>query len=159
MHSIFFVYLLNRTFKMEKQSNKTIDLYIRNTWLQISKMYNEKAAKHNSTMVTGFALLSIDPKLGTPSTQLGPKMGIEPTSVSRTINKLEKKGFILKKPNPEDGRSTLICLTPLGREKREITKTFVLEFNQKIEEDISPEELDIFLKVAKRIKYLSIEER
>ena len=56
---------------MEK---KTIDHLLRSTWQAIARMYNEEASKYDSTMATGFALLSIDPKKGTPSTSLGPKM-------------------------------------------------------------------------------------
>ena len=44
---------------MEK---KTIDHLMRSTWQAIARMYNEEASKYNSTMATGFALLSIDPK-------------------------------------------------------------------------------------------------
>jgi len=47
---------------------KTIDHVLRHTWQSVSKMYNEEAAKYNGTMAVGFALLSIDPKKGTPST-------------------------------------------------------------------------------------------
>ena len=41
---------------MEK---KTIDHLLRATWQAIARMYNEEASKYNSTMATGFALLSI----------------------------------------------------------------------------------------------------
>ena len=51
----------------------TIDYLLRSTWMAVAKMYNEEAGKKGSTMATGFALLSIDPENGTPSTSLGPK--------------------------------------------------------------------------------------
>ncbi len=57
----------------------------------VTKMYNEEAGKKGSTMATGFALISIDPDEGTPSTSLGPKMGIEATSLSRTLKNMKKK--------------------------------------------------------------------
>ena len=57
MHSIFLVNLRS----MEK---KTIDHLLRSTWQAIARMYNEEASKYDSTMATGFALLSIDPKKG-----------------------------------------------------------------------------------------------
>ena len=44
----------------------TIDHALRATWQAVIKMYNEQAAKLDSTMATGFALLSIDPEEGTP---------------------------------------------------------------------------------------------
>ncbi len=74
--------------------DKTIDYVLRTTWLAVTKMYNEEAAKFDSTMATGFTLLSIDPENGTPSTSLGPKMGMEATSLSRTLKSMEEKGLI-----------------------------------------------------------------
>ena len=52
---------------------ETFDGVLRSTWNLVSKMYNKEANKFDSTMATGFALLSIDAD-GTPSTTLGPKM-------------------------------------------------------------------------------------
>ena len=41
--------------------DKTIDYVLRTTWLAVKKMYNEEATNYDSTMATGFTLLSIDP--------------------------------------------------------------------------------------------------
>ena len=64
---------------------KTIDYVLRATWQAVSRMYNEEANKYGATMATGFVLLSIDKEKGTPSTALGPKMGMEATSLTRTL--------------------------------------------------------------------------
>ena len=128
--------------------DKTIDYILRTTWLAVNKMYNEEAAQFGTTMATGFALLSIDPENGTPSTSLGPKMGMEATSLSRTLKTMEEKGLIVRKPNPEDGRGVLIYLTEFGREKRAFSRDRVLTFNETIIENVSDEELNNFYKVA-----------
>ena len=114
-------------------------------------MYNEEAAQFGVTMATGFALLSIDPEKGTPSTSLGPKMGMEATSLSRTLKTMEEKGLIVRKPNPEDGRGVLIHLTEFGKEKRNYSRDRVLTFNDAIKENASDEELTGFYKVAEII--------
>jgi DNA-binding MarR family transcriptional regulator len=114
-------------------------------------MYNEEAAQFGVTMATGFALLSIDPEEGTPSTSLGPKMGMEATSLSRTLKTMEEKGLIARKPNPEDGRGVLIHLTEFGKEKRNYSRDRVLTFNDAIKENASDEELTGFYKVAEII--------
>ena len=132
----------------------TIDHVLRSTWLSVFKMYNEQAAQYDSTMVTGFTLLSIDPDTGTPSTSLGPRMGIEPTSLSRTIKNLEERGLIVRKPNPEDGRSVLICLTEYGREMRDVSKGTVLTFNNKVRDVIDPQKLKHFFEVVTNIHNL-----
>jgi DNA-binding MarR family transcriptional regulator len=131
--------------------DKTIDYVLRTTWLAVNKMYNEEAAKFDTTMATGFALLSIDPENGTPSTSLGPKMGMEATSLSRTLKTMEEKGLIERKPNPEDGRGVLIYLTEFGREKRAYSRERVLIFNEAIKANIPAEKLIHFFEVAEVI--------
>ena len=131
--------------------DKTIDYVLRTTWLAVNKMYNEEALKFESTMATGFALLSIDPDEGTPSTSLGPKMGMEATSLSRTLKTMEQKGLIVRKPNPEDGRGVLIFLTEFGKEKREYSRDRVLTFNETIRKNITDDKLIHFYEVAEVI--------
>ncbi|MCO4821950.1 MAG: MarR family transcriptional regulator [Flavobacteriaceae bacterium] len=131
--------------------DKTIDYILRTTWLTVQKMYNEEAAKFDSTMATGFALLSINPEEGTPSTALGPQMGMEATSLSRIIKSMEEQGLIIRKPNPNDGRGVLIHLTEFGREKREYSRERVLTFNETIKGSVSDEKLNHFYEVAELI--------
>jgi DNA-binding MarR family transcriptional regulator len=130
---------------------ETIDYLLRSAWTAVAKMYGEEAGKKGSTMATGFALLSIDPENGTPSTSLGPKMGMESTSLSRTLKSMEEKKLITREPNPEDGRSVLICLTEFGVEMREYSKGVVLNFDKVVREVISEQDLKTFNKVAKSI--------
>ncbi len=131
--------------------DKTIDYMLRTTWLAVQKMYNEEAAKFDSTMATGFTLLSIDPEKGTPSTALGPKMGMEATSLSRILKTMEAKGLIVRKPNPDDGRGVIISLTDFGLEKRNYSREKVLTFNDAIRNNVSDEKLNHFYEVAEII--------
>ncbi len=130
---------------------ETFDSILRSTWQMVSKMYNKEANKFDSTMATGFALLSIDAK-GTPSTNLGPKMGMEPTSLSRLLSTMEERKLIYRSQNPNDGRSVLIHLTPFGKEKRDDSKAVVLNFNQKIEKSLDSKKINTFFEVMNCIK-------
>jgi DNA-binding MarR family transcriptional regulator len=134
--------------------DKTIDYILRATWQAVSRMYNEEATKYGATMSTGFALLSIDREKGTPSTALGPKMGMEATSLTRTLKSMEEKGLITRKKNPVDGRGVLLYLTEFGKEKRELSKTTVLRFNEVIKEHVSEEKLQHFMEVSEIINEL-----
>ncbi|QMU65971.1 MAG: MarR family transcriptional regulator [Flavobacteriaceae bacterium] len=133
---------------------KSIDHQLRATWQAVAKLYNEQAAKHDSTMATAFVLLNIDYENGTPSTALGPQMGMEPTSLSRILKTMEEKGAIIRGKNPEDGRSIIIKLTDFGKKMREISKAYVITFNNRIREFITEEELEIFFKVTSTINKL-----
>ncbi len=139
---------------MKMLREKTIDQLIRETWMQITKLYNEEAAKYEGTMSVGYVLLKIDPVLGAPSTSLAPKLGMEPTSLSRTLKKMEEKGLIYREPNPEDGRSVLIKLTDLGLRMRDKSKETVLRFNEVLNQSIPEDELETFKKVSNKILQL-----
>jgi len=133
---------------------KTIDYALRATWQAVSRMYNEEASKYGASMSVGFALLSIDKDNGIPSTALGPQMGMEPTSLTRTLKSMEEKGLIVRKKNPVDGRGVLIHLTKLGKEKRELSRDRVLKFNEVIRQHVSQDKLDSFMEVAEIINEL-----
>ena len=134
--------------------DKTIDYILRATWQAVSRMYNEEASKYGATMATGFALLSMDKNTGTPSTSLGPKMGMEATSLTRTLKSMEEKGLIIRKKNPDDGRGVLIYLTDLGKEKRDLSKNTVLKFNDTVKNHITEEKLQHFIEVSETINEL-----
>ena len=150
MHSIF-LYICN----MHKEN--TIDHSLRATWQAVAKMYNEQAAKHNSTMATAFVLLNIDFENGTPSTALGPLMGMEPTSLSRILKTMEEKGAIYREKNPEDGRSVLIKLTDYGKEMRKVSRETVITFNEAVRQYVSDEKLNHFFEVTEKINQLIAE--
>lgn len=137
----------------------TIDYTLRATWQAVARMYNEEAKEFESTMAVGFTLLSIDPKTGTPSTALGPKMGMEATSLSRILKSMEEKGLILRKPNPKDGRGVLIHLTDFGLEKRNYSKEVVFRFNDKVKESVTEEKLNSFFEVMNTINSLIAEKK
>lgn len=135
----------------------TIDYALRATWQAVIKMYNEEAKNYNLTMAIGFTLLSIDPKKGTPSTALGPKMGMESTSLSRILKSIEEKGYIERRPNPKDGRGVLIHLTALGLSKRKDSKEVVLRFNDVVKEHVTDSDLDGFFKTVDIINKLILD--
>lgn len=139
--------------------DKTIDYILRATWQAVARMYNEEAGKYGATMSIGFALLSIDKEKGISSTALGPQMGMEATSLTRTLKSMEEKGLIVRKKNPVDGRGVIIHLTKLGREKRELSKEVVLKFNEAVKQRLSQQKLDHFVEVAEVINELISEKQ
>ena len=138
---------------------KTIDYILRATWQAVSRMYNEEASKFDGSIAFGFALLSIDKEDGTPSTYISSRMGMEATSLTRTLKTLEEKGLIIRKKNPEDGRGVLIYLTDFGKQMRAQSKETVLKFNESIRKNISEEKLQNFIEVADIINDLISEKK
>lgn len=130
-----------------KEKVETVDLMLKSVWLAVSKMYSEQASMHNSTAVQALTLLKIDPKEGTRSTNLGPKMAIEPTSLTRIIKLLEDNGYIYKEKTTSDKREVIIKLTDKGLKSRNLSKEVVVGFNKKVVEKIDPEKFAVFKEV------------
>lgn len=140
-----------------KDKIDNIDLILKQTWISVSKMYSEMAQEYDSTAVQALTLLKIDPKEGTRSTNLGPKMAIEPTSLTRIIKLLEDNGYIYKEKTKVDKREVIIKLTEKGLNYRNISKDTVVNFNSRVMEKIPQEKLQVFKEVMSEIMQISIE--
>ncbi len=124
----------------------TVDFFIRQNWHKIQRMYNQKANGSDISISIGYILLMID-KEGTPSTQLGPKMGMEPTSLSRTLKSMEDDKLIRREVDATDKRKVLIFLTPKGVEKRRIVRDVVLDFDDRLISRIPKTKLKAYFDV------------
>ena len=50
-----------------------------------------------------------------PMRLIGQRLMVHPTSVTNIINRLERQGLVMRRPNPSDGRGTLAEITAEGR--------------------------------------------
>lgn len=130
---------------------ETIDFHLRSAWHRIARMYNNEAARHGGSMSMGYVLLNIDTKNGTPSTSLGPKMGMEARSLTRTLKTMEENKLICRVPDKNDKRMVRICLTEFGKEKRKLARKSVIRLNTVIQENLPKSKLNIFFEVVTKI--------
>jgi MarR family transcriptional regulator, organic hydroperoxide resistance regulator len=136
------------------KSEETLDFHLRWAWHNIARLYNAEAAQHGITMSTGFVLLSIDQKEGTPSTKLGPKMGMEPRSLTRTLKSMEDDKLIYRKNDKNDKRSVRIYLTEKGKKKRDIAKTKIVFFNEAIQKKLGRKKVTEFFDTMNEMNRL-----
>jgi DNA-binding MarR family transcriptional regulator len=126
------------------------EFHIRNNWFKISRYYNQIAKGYDMSFSWGFILLNIE-KEGTPSTSLGPKMGMEPTSLSRTLKTMEEKGYIVRRADNIDKRKSLVFLTDKGIDARRETKKIVFGFNKKLYSSIPKAKVKAFFETMNEI--------
>lgn len=126
------------------------EFHIRNNWFKISRYYNQLAAKYDMSFSWGFILLNV-PKEGMPSTSLGPKMGMEPTSLSRTLKNMEERGLIIRKADEIDKRKSIVFLTDEGVDIRKQVRDVVLEFNKRLYEGIPKTKVRAFFEVMNKM--------
>ncbi len=130
---------------------ETFDYPLRWSWHSVQRHYNLIASKNGLTMTMGYVLLNIDQEKGTPSTQLGPKIGMEPGSLTRTLKTMEDKGYIYKQSDEIDRRKVHICITELGKIKREASREYVIHFNAYLDKKISATQKKKFFEVMEII--------
>lgn len=150
MHNKKIVIFGLKVIKNLMNKEQLFEFHVRNNWFKISRYYNQVASGYDMSFSWGFILLNIE-KEGTPSTALGPKMGMEPTSLSRTLKSMEEKGLITRKPDDIDKRKSLVFLTTEGVAKRKIAKKVVLGFNQKLYNSLPKGKVKAFFEVMDKL--------
>jgi DNA-binding MarR family transcriptional regulator len=61
-------------------------------------------------------LLAFSRRGALPLRVIGERLMVHPTSVTNTVDRLERDGLVRRRPNPRDGRGTLAEITGSGRE-------------------------------------------
>ncbi len=144
----------NKNFAIEPQ--EAVDFHLRSAWLGVSRMYNEIALKYDLTMSMAFILINVSKK-GSNPTKIGPAMGMQANSLSRTLKTLEDKGLIIRKKAPDDKREIYIFLTEEGVKARKFANSIIADFNQMVYSKVEPEQMKVFLQVFDQI-YGTIDE-
>jgi len=132
---------------------ETIDFHIRWAWHRIARLYNNAAGKYGGSMAIGQILLNIGPD-GTPSTKLGPKMGMEARSLTRTLKTMEAEGLIKRAGDDSDGRMVRILLTAKGKKMRDVSRETVIKFNERVQAEIPAADLLHFRQVMDKLNEL-----
>jgi DNA-binding MarR family transcriptional regulator len=134
----------------------TIDFHVRFAWAGIARQYGQLAAARGTTMAMGQTLLNID-REGTPSTQLGPRMGMEKTSLSRLLNNLESHGMIERKADEGDRRIVRIHLTATGKKERDRARAAVRKFNAWIADQLGADRTERLMGDLQKLNDLIVQ--
>lgn len=72
--------------------------------------------------------------------------------LSRVITRLEKKGFVARIPDPNDGRATFAALTPAGQRAVQAGHPgYLAELRRIFFDNLSDDELEVFSTALSRI--------
>ena len=64
--------------------------------------------------------------------ELGRRLGITPSTLTRNLGRLEERGLVRKRPDPRDGRAQTVSLTRRGREAAEDVRRQELVFARSV---------------------------
>ena len=129
---------------------ETIDFHLRWGWTKLTKLYASEAERRGIPFSYVFILLHTE-RTGTPSTKLGPKMGMESTSLSRSLRGMEDMGWIERRPDEQDKRMMRVFLTEAGIDARRQARDLVVTVNQRLRELLGSDAVDRLLTEMKRL--------
>ena len=135
---------------------ETIDYFLKIVWQTIANRYNQLVTEFGITQSIGYLLINIDEQEGTTVSQAAALLGLKSTSLSRMLSQLEKTGLIYRELNQGDKRSVKIYLTPLGKEKRQMARAVVKEFNNYLNDHIKEADKEYLINLLKKINQLTI---
>jgi DNA-binding MarR family transcriptional regulator len=138
-----------------KHHHETIDYLLKIVWQNMANRYNQLVADFGITQSIGYVLINIDEKEGTTVSQVAALLGLKSTSLSRMLSQLEKMDLIYRQSN--DKRSVKIYLTDLGKQKRQMARVIVKQFNAYLNEHISDKEKLHLTNALKKINQLTLD--
>ena len=96
-------------------------------------IFRNIAKKHLITLSQGFVILTVD-MYGTPMTVLSKKMGLDASTMTRNIEKLEKKQLVFRERVSSDARIINVYLTESGKR---LNKSLRGDLDQSLNDKIS----------------------
>lgn len=76
---------------------------------------------------------------------------VEQPTMANTLSRMERDGLIVRTPDPNDRRSALVSLTPLGLERTVGAFEAAVEVNGIATDALKPEERELFYSMMRRI--------
>lgn len=86
-----------------------------------------------------------------PVASIAREMCVDAAQVSRMVVSLAEKGHIERRPNPADGRSTIVSLTKNGRDSVAKRIHSVMRWNDILADQLSDEEYEVMTRALEKL--------
>lgn len=87
---------------------------------------------------------------GLTQTELIARLGVEPPTVTKTIQRLERAGFVRRSPDPARPRVSRVWLTDEGKALREPVERIWTDLDEELANGLGPEERELLSRVLDR---------
>ncbi|TCK00327.1 MarR family winged helix-turn-helix transcriptional regulator [Nocardia alba] len=97
-------------------------------------------------------LLELDGTGPMRMSDLSEKVVLSRTRVSRLVAELESNGLLRRDTNPDDGRSALVAITDLGRQRfREAAPRYLDDIERRFGANLEPDELEALAATLRKV--------
>lgn len=129
--------------------------YIGYRLLQIHRAHRNRAEAAFSELGlhTGqeWVLFELWKQEGLTQSELVTRLGVEPPTVTKTLDRLEKAGLVLRRPDSEDARVSRVYLTPKGRSLRGSVEKIWRDLETRSTQGLSDVEKALMLRLLDQI--------
>jgi len=118
----------------------------------VNKTLNKKLSPYDIAIEQRATLEIIKFESNVNQTTIANLLGKDKTTISRSLNSLEKKGLIKKSETLGDKRSNNIELTNAGERILEETINEVTSFRESLNEKLTQDEVKVFFKIIDKLE-------
>lgn len=118
----------------------------------VNKTLNKKLSPFNIAIEQRATLEIIKFESDVNQTKIARLLGKDKTTISRSLDSLEKKGLIKKSETLEDKRSNKVELTKSGESILEDSIKEVASFRESLNEKLTKEELTMLFKIMDKLE-------
>jgi DNA-binding MarR family transcriptional regulator len=83
--------------------------------------------------------------------KIAQRLGVKAPTITRTISRLEAQGFVSRRSVDDDGRLTMVSLTPAGEESLDHINASLIDCSERAVEGLSPKEIRSLIRLLKVI--------
>jgi DNA-binding MarR family transcriptional regulator len=103
----------------------------------------------------GYGVLSaLDQSPVRTQTALADAIGADKTRIIPTLDELQQKGYIERRPDPDDRRVRLLEITPSGREVKNAIQRDIQRGEERWLSEFTAQEREVFLRALERVRRL-----
>lgn len=95
--------------------------------------------------------LALEDGKALPQKALAERAEVEQPTMTATLNRMERDGLVARSPNPDDGRSMLVALTPMALEKLPAVEAAVSGINDLVLGALGPDEAAQYFALLGRV--------
>ncbi len=117
--------------------------------LVVNKEFKIQLGEYDITPVQCGVLNCLYKEDGQGLKALSEKVSVNASTMTGVIDRMEAKGIIERRPDPNDRRAQGVFLTDKGYELEETATNTILEANKLVLDDYSDEQVDLLLGILK----------
>jgi DNA-binding MarR family transcriptional regulator len=106
---------------------------------RLSHLMERRLAPHQYNRTQAALIMILKHRPGLMAQDLASPARVEPPSVTRALQTLERRGLVAREPHPTDGRASLFQLTEAGREAATTVGEIYRQASNEVEASLAPE--------------------